>query len=71
MTEARAPAAAELSPQTPYYVRVYSDGGRFRQSTFAHYRDAKAFALGRRRAGWLRSEIDVGHFEEGSINAAL
>lgn len=61
----------DLSAERPYYVRVYHDGGRFRQETFAHYKDALIFARGRRRAGWLRSEIDIGHWEEGSINAAL
>ncbi len=61
----------ELTEQTPYYVRVYHNGGCFDQKTFAHFRDAKKYALDRRSAGWLRSEIDIGDMWDGSRNVSL
>lgn len=61
----------DLTEARPYYVRVYRDGARFRQATFPTLREAITYAKGRRAAGWLRSEIDVGDLWEGSRNVAL
>lgn len=61
----------DLTEATPYFVRVFTGGGRFAQSTFATMREAISYAQGRRRAGWLRKEIDVGDMWDGSRNVAL
>lgn len=61
----------ELTDATPYFVRVYTDGGKFTQTTFRTLREAITYAHGRRRAGWLRREIDVGDMWDGSRNVAL
>lgn len=60
----------EFEAQAPYSVLINSDNYSKREH-FATYREAVAYAKGKRRAGWLRHEIDVQSKWDGSINVAL